>query len=115
MTSSTYQSGTSPFSVEELDAFAALAQSKIHPKARSTIFGERDGTDFCLLIESGLVKVMAGEPEQLIALRGPRDLVGEGAAIFEEPRTASIIALTDVEALWIPGRRFVEYCDEHPM
>jgi CRP-like cAMP-binding protein len=115
MTSSTYQSGETPFSAEELDDFAALAQSKIHPKARSTIFGERDGTDFCLLIESGLVKVMAGDPEQLIALRGPRDLVGEGAALFEEPRTASIIALTDVEALWIPGRRFVEYCDEHPM
>lgn len=110
----TYQSG-GPFTPEELDAFAGLARSKVHPKAGSTIIGERDGTDFCLLIESGLVKVMLDEPEQFMALRGPGDVVGEGAAIFDEPRSASIIALTDVTAFWIPGRLFADYCDQHPM
>jgi CRP/FNR family transcriptional regulator, cyclic AMP receptor protein len=113
-----YQSGESPFSPEELDVFAALAQSKIHPKARSTILGEGDKTDFCLLIESGLVKVVSegrsDKGPQFAGLRGPGDLVGEMAAIFEEPRTASIIALTDVEALWIPGSRFRDYCKRHP-
>jgi CRP-like cAMP-binding protein len=118
MLARTYQSGESPFSPDELEAFAGLAQSKIHPTSRSTIMGQDDRTDFCIVLESGLVKVMSGKTEktrQFAALRGPGDLVGEAAAIFNEPRTASIIALTDVEALWIPGSRLRDYCDEHPM
>lgn len=115
MFASTQPGDARPFAPEDLDAIAALAQSKIHPRARSTIMDEGDRTDFCLLIEAGLVKVVHGRPEQFVGLRGSGDVVGEGAAIFDEPRSASIIALTDVEAFWIPGRRFVEYCDAHPV
>jgi CRP/FNR family transcriptional regulator, cyclic AMP receptor protein len=105
----TYQSEAGPFTAEELDAFAGLAQSKIHPAARSTIMGEGDRTDFCLLIESGLVKVIEAGP-RFAGLRGPGDLVGEKGALRRTARTASIVAVTNVEALWIPGNLFRKYC-----
>ncbi len=121
MPGSTYQSGNSPFTREELDDFAALSDGKFGFSAGSTIFtaGSTDGTPSCLLIDSGLVKVVLPgteeEPEQFIGLRGPGELVGEGAAIFGDPRTASIVTLTTLDAYLIPGKRFVEHCDNHSM
>lgn len=77
-------------------------------------FLEGELGDFALLIMKGHVKVTCGTPPRIIDVRGPGDVVGELAVIDGGPRTASIIAWDDVEALYLPGVPWKRFLDEHP-
>jgi CRP-like cAMP-binding protein len=78
----------------------------------SILVGEGEGTDFLLLIRKGHVKVVSGE--WIIAVRGPGDLIGEGAAIRGVPRMASVFAIDEVEALYLPAQAWLRFQIEHP-
>jgi CRP-like cAMP-binding protein len=63
------------------------------------------GTDV-LVISDGLAKVLAHDirgGQTLLGLRTEGDLVGEMSCLTGEPRTASVIALTDTTAVRIAG------------
>ena len=70
-----------------------------------------------LVLQSGWVKVStttrAGKTV-LLALRGPGDLVGELSALDEAPRSASIVAIEEVQALAVPHARFKQFLLDHP-
>lgn len=74
---------------------------------------EGDNSQHVQVLLSGYVKVLttaSTEREVVIAIRGPGDVVGELAAVDDEPRVATLQAIDAVEALVIPGKRFVALC-----
>ncbi len=50
----------------------------------------------------------------VLAVRGRGELIGEMAALESKPRSASVTALSDGEALVIPGALFDEFLDATP-
>jgi CRP/FNR family transcriptional regulator, cyclic AMP receptor protein len=101
------------FKEKELSALEEVG-SVIRFPAASILMGQNESTDFALLIRKGYVKVVAGSPERIVGIRGPGEIVGEMAAIRRKPRSASIFALDDVEALYVPGPRWLDFLIEHP-
>jgi len=81
----------------------------------SILFGEGEQTDYALLISKGHVKITVGSRERIVGIRGPGEVVGEMAAIEAQPRSASVYAMTDVEALYVSAANWREYLDTHPL
>ena len=86
----------------------------IHRSAGDPFFLEGEPGDSALLIKKGHVKAMRGKPPRIIDVRGPGEIVGEMSVIRRKPRMASIIAFDDVEALYLPGSRWLQFLYEHP-
>jgi CRP/FNR family transcriptional regulator, cyclic AMP receptor protein len=86
----------------------------IHRSAGHPFFLEGEQGDFALLIKKGHIKALRGSPPRIIDVRGPGEIVGEMAVIRGKPRMASVIAFDDVEALYLPGTRWLEFLYEHP-
>jgi CRP-like cAMP-binding protein len=105
--------------VLEADDLAALtARGVPRTFARGqALFHVGQVPDRVLLLRSGRVKVEASTPSGrsvVLAVRGPGELIGELAALDEQPRSASIVALEPVEALALSHRDFVAFLLERP-
>lgn len=80
------------------------------------LFHERQASDRVLLLRSGRVKITSTTDqgrEVLLAIAGPGDVLGELSALDDQPRSATAIAMEDVEAVSIaPGdlMSFLESC-----
>ncbi|GAA2582190.1 hypothetical protein GCM10010435_69780 [Winogradskya consettensis] len=98
---------------EELAELEKLGHT-IHRSAGHPFFLEGEHGDFALLIRKGHVKAMRGRPPRIIDIRGPGQIVGEMAVIRTKPRMASIVAFDDVEALYLPGGRWLQFLYDHP-
>jgi CRP-like cAMP-binding protein len=61
-----------------------------------------------------LVAYGADDREVMLAIRGPGELIGEMAALGAQRRTASAIALDDVEAGFLRADEFRIFLSEHP-
>lgn len=97
------------------DAFAALAREQVF-WAGTTLCRQDDTTTDVILIKFGWVKVteeIDGE-EQIIAVRGPGDTVGERAALRSASRSATVVALETVRTLVISAARFRDLLAERP-
>ncbi len=81
------------------------------------VFHEGDDAGGVVAILSGRVKVslagVAGR-EVVLGFPGPGELVGELAALTERPRSATVIAVENVEALGVRGADFRRFVAEHP-
>jgi CRP/FNR family transcriptional regulator, cyclic AMP receptor protein len=66
----------------------------------------------CFVIASGEVEVRVHD--QPVAVLGPGQVVGEMALLDGGPRTASVIALTDVQAFAIDRRRLDGLLEDAP-
>ncbi len=86
----------------------------IHRSPGHPFFLEGEEGDFALLIKKGHVKVMRGRPPRIIDIRGPGDIVGEMAVIRRQPRMASVMAFDDVDALYLPGPKWLRFLYDHP-
>lgn len=86
----------------------------IRRSAGNAFMLEGEYGDFALLIKKGHVKVVAGKPPRIVAIRGPGDMIGEMAAIRRKPRSASVFAMNDVEALYLPAARWLRFLYDHP-
>ncbi|HUS61510.1 MAG TPA: cyclic nucleotide-binding domain-containing protein [Acidimicrobiales bacterium] len=78
-------------------------------RAGATIFREGNPSDTVLVIEIGQVKLVRTHEqggEELLAVVGKGDLLGELAAIDGKPRMATACAIDDVEAFVIPADAF---------
>ena len=77
---------------------------------------EHQGADEVLLVRSGHVKIYtatAAGREVVLAIRGPGELLGELAALDDRPRSASVVALEDVEALVLSAAAFRSFLTSH--
>lgn len=76
-----------------------------------------DTTKHVIVLHAGWVKVVVDAEEggqALLALRSRGDLVGEQAALENEPRSATIISASPVLAYVIQQGAFLQYLADHP-
>jgi CRP-like cAMP-binding protein len=103
----------------EPDAANALRASGIprrYPHG-TALFHEGQEGDRVIVVLSGTVKLISVSEEGrevLLALRGPGELLGELGAFDGRPRSASAIALDDVEGLVLPAVDFKSFLERHP-
>ncbi|MFC7529756.1 Crp/Fnr family transcriptional regulator [Actinoplanes sp. GCM10030250] len=79
-------------------------------RAGKVLFHQADPSTHVAFLIAGWVKVVSGAPsgeEAIIAIRGPGDVLGELSAIDGSPRSATVVALVDVDARVVPGEEFV--------
>lgn len=79
--------------------------------------GQQDDSVF--MIQSGWVKVVIPEEneegEMVLNHVGPGEMVGELSLVDQRPRSASVIALEDLNVLELTRRDFLEMLEHYPM
>ena len=80
------------------------------------LFREDDVTTHAILIDRGSVKIVRRRPDGadlILAVRGANDLIGEMAAIDGSPRSASAVAVGQVDAYVIEAQTFESFVRSH--
>lgn len=88
-----------------------------HFRKGQAIFHQGGASDRVVVLLKGRVKVstLSDEGKEIVlAFRGPGDLLGELSAIDGEPRSGTVRAVDDVEALVIPGSAFRAFLEHRP-
>lgn len=101
---------------EDRAALLAIGRPLRYP-ARGVILNQDEPSTHVLLLLHGWTKVTATAVngyEALLALRGPGDIIGEGAALSGRGRSAKVTALEPVEAVVIDQGRFTMFVSNHP-
>lgn len=98
------------------DQIAALSQrvEDVHFDANAVIMQEGEPAADCFLIKEGKVGIYLGfgsKDLRLIAEVGSGQLIGEMGLLDSAPRSATVIALTPIQALRIDARLFAEIVD----
>lgn len=112
------ESATSFWSALDPRDAAELATTGIvrtFPAGRSVIY-QNQVPDRVLILRAGWVKVLVTTPsgrDAVLAFRGPGDLVGELAALDDQPRGATVSVVQRVEALSIPSHAFRTFVEAH--
>jgi CRP-like cAMP-binding protein len=86
------------------------------PRAQPILHAGAAGDDAALVLE-GRVKLVAygaDDREVVLAIRGPGELIGEMAALGGQRRTATAIAIDDVEIGYLTADELRRYLVEHP-
>lgn len=101
---------------DDRQALLACGTPLVFP-VRAVLLREHEPSAHVLILLSGWTKVTSAAAngyEALLALRGPGDLVGEGAALSGRHRSATVTALGRVEAVAVEAHRFGALLDERP-
>jgi|GEM_PF-295410 len=104
------------FSDEELKFVVAAVQYRRYQK-RDVIFHASDPGSAVFILKTGMVKVSILHPtgrEVILHLLYPKDFFGEMAFIDGSYRSATIVAVEEVEAYLIEGGVFSMLLDLHP-
>jgi CRP-like cAMP-binding protein len=100
------------------DADALVARVRKRKIARSEpLLRAGAAGDEVVLVLSGRVKLVAygaDRREVVLGLRGPGDLIGEMAALGGQRRTASVVAVDDVEAAYLGADELRRFLGTHP-
>src|SRR6202020_204889 len=98
---------SSPTETGELLAGALRGEGRrVRFRAGHAWFTERDLAERVFVIEHGQVMISSigpGGREIVLGLRGPGDVIGDLSALDGAPRSASALAVGDVEATVAPG------------
>jgi CRP/FNR family cyclic AMP-dependent transcriptional regulator len=104
--------------LERGDRVALIASGRpLHYPARSVLMHQDEPSSHVLLLLHGWTKVTAiaaNGYEALLALRGPGDIIGEGAALSGRHRSATVTTLDPVEAVVIEQSRFTMFLAKSP-
>jgi CRP/FNR family cyclic AMP-dependent transcriptional regulator len=87
-----------------------------HYKHGDVLFHQGDDAGAVLVLISGHVKaaMLNDGREVILAFPGPGELLGELSAIDGEPRSGTVRAIDDVEALVISGSAFRAFLERRP-
>jgi len=99
--------------------FGDLGASAVSRRFSSgtALFHAGDPSDWVALVMRGRVKIVettADSREVLLAIRGPGQLIGELSAIDGQPRSASAVAMDDVEVQLVGAAGFHSYLEANP-
>ena len=103
-------------SEEDLSAIAEVSVSRRYG-AGEVVFREGDGGDTCYIVRSGLARAVRQHSDgRSITLShfAAGDIFGELAMFDEEPRSATVDVIEEVEVVAIPGRDMQRLMREHP-
>ncbi|HEX3615088.1 MAG TPA: Crp/Fnr family transcriptional regulator [Solirubrobacteraceae bacterium] len=103
-------------SEEDLSAIAEVSVSRRYG-AGEVVFREGDGGDTCYIVRSGLARAVRQHSDgRSITLShfAAGDIFGELAMFDEEPRSATVDVIEEVEVVAIPGRDMQRLMGEHP-
>jgi CRP/FNR family cyclic AMP-dependent transcriptional regulator len=81
-------------------------------KAGSVIFREGDGADELYVVKSGQVRIQIGN--RTVNELGADGIFGEMALIDGEPRSATAIAISDVELVAVSEKQFLFLVSQTP-
>jgi CRP/FNR family transcriptional regulator, cyclic AMP receptor protein len=101
---------------DERAAFQASGRARRYASGEA-IFHEGDDPGGVVAIVTGRVKVSvagAGGREVVLRIPGPGELVGEIAALADHPRTATVTAIDQVQAIAVRAADFRRFVLEHP-
>jgi len=98
-------------SKRDLRRIAALAVERTVDEGTELIREGEPGTEFFVVVEG---EVEVRRRGRRVARLGPGSYVGEIALLSRSPRTATVVAATDLRVLAIAGRDFVELLDAIP-
>src|SRR5690606_13642641 len=94
------------------DYFNQFSDS-IYVEAGEVIFGEGDPGDVIYVVQEGEVQVI--HDGAVLATLGPGELVGEMALIDNMPRSATVIAHTDVKLVPVDHNHFYALLQKTPV
>jgi CRP/FNR family transcriptional regulator len=103
-------------SEEDLAAIAEVSVSRRF-ETGEVVFREGDGGDTCYVVRSGLARAVRQHSDGrsiTLAHFGTGDIFGELAMFDEEPRSATVDVIEEVEVVAIPGRDMQRLMREHP-
>jgi CRP/FNR family transcriptional regulator, cyclic AMP receptor protein len=101
---------------EDADALLARVRRR-HLKPGTEIIRAGSAGDEALVILSGRVRLVAygaDNREVVLALRGPGELLGEISALGAGRRTATAVAVDEVEVGFLRAAELAEFLREHP-
>lgn len=98
-------------SAKQLAAVDGLVTTTDVPAGRELIHQGASGREFILVV-SGEAEVR--RDDEVVATRGPGSFFGETALLLDQPRNASVVALTDMTIEVIDRRDFKRLLDENP-
>ncbi len=84
------------------DFLRTRGTSEVHFDAGETVFRQGDTGDLVYVIITGEVQAIREDPDgedQVLATMGPGEYFGEMALLSDAPRTATVRALTDLDAM----------------
>ena len=101
------------------DDWAALSGRlrRVEVKRGDTVFHEGDPGDSLYVVTSGKLKITTGTAdgrENLLAVLGPGELLGELSLFDARPRTATATALTGSTLACLGAGAFHEYLEQRP-
>jgi CRP/FNR family transcriptional regulator len=101
---------------EDLSAIAELSLSRRY-EAGAVVFREGDGGDTCFIVRSGLARAVRQHSDGrsiTLAHFGVGDIFGELAMFDEEPRSATVDVIEELEVVAVPGSEMQRLMREHP-
>lgn len=101
---------------EEWTAWEAAGRA-VRYRRGEVMFHEGAPSDRVLALRAGEARVAVATPsgrELVLAVKGPGDLLGELGALDGRPRSASAVAVCEVDALALSPSAFERFLDEHP-
>jgi CRP/FNR family cyclic AMP-dependent transcriptional regulator len=101
---------------QDADALLTRARRRRVPRSQPILRAGAAGDDVVIVL-AGRVKLVAygiDQREVVLGLRGPGELIGEMAALGGQRRTATAIALDDVEAGYLAAGELRAFLAEHP-
>ncbi len=99
----------------EQEAIETCAQRRTYPRG-TVLCRKAEPAESVFIINSGRTGIYAGQPgeRRLIAIRKPGDIIGERAAFEVRSRSATVVAIEEVQALVIPTADFALFLEHHP-
>jgi CRP-like cAMP-binding protein len=101
---------------EDADALLGTVRRKTIKRGTEILRAGAAGDDVVLVL-SGRVRLVAFGADRrqvVLALRGPGELIGEMSALGSGRRTASAVAVEDVEAGYLHGHELASFLRDHP-
>ena len=94
-----------------LDRVARIAKEVSHPAGKTVLEEDRSAVGLHLILSGEAQATQAGS---VVSTMGPGDYFGEMSLIDGKPRSASVVAKSDLRTLAIPAWNFERLLDENP-